>query len=255
MMKRRYLLLAIIAFGLVSPGAFAIDAKSRLTSMAEKLSKAKQFSVVMHMTYDSVQATGQKLEFGELNEVQLRRPNHLRVDSKKSNGEISGFISDGSVVTIFNKEDNVYAQAKSPGTIDDTVKYVVATLGVRLPLARMLVTTLPKELTSISSDIESIEINTLKSPTHHIAGRTDNVDFQVWLTNDNLPERILLTYKNEPGQPQFRSTFSNWNLDSNISDTTFTFTPPKGAEKIQLLLPEAPLVKEEAMSKVKGDNS
>ncbi len=139
--------------------------------------------------------------------------------------------------------------------LDESIKYVVGVLGLRLPLARMLVTTLPQELTSLSSDIEFIETNTLKSPTNHIAVRSDNVDFQVWISQDDLLERIVLTYKNEPGQPQFRATFSNWNLTSTIPDTVFSFTPPKGAEKIPFLLPAGPVAKEKTVSKAKGDKS
>jgi hypothetical protein len=52
-----------------------IDAKALLVGMAKKLAEARQFSVSIHMYYDVVQASGQKIQFGEVRKVQIRRPN------------------------------------------------------------------------------------------------------------------------------------------------------------------------------------
>ena len=63
------------------------------------------------------------------------------------------------------------------------------------------------------------------------------VDFQVWVAQGSqpLPRRIVITYKEETGQPQFWADLSNWNLAPEVSDTLFTFTPPDGADRIQFL--------------------
>ncbi|MBV8173453.1 MAG: DUF2092 domain-containing protein, partial [Verrucomicrobia bacterium] len=63
------------------------------------------------------------------------------------------------------------------------------------------------------------------------------VDFQVWVAQGNqpLPRRIVITYKDEPGQPQFWAHLSNWNLAPVISDALFAFTPPNGADRVQFL--------------------
>jgi len=68
----------------------------------------------------------------------------------------------------------------------------------------------------------------------HMAGRNDSVDFQVWVSMGDkpLPQRIVITYRHEVGQPQFWAQFSNWNLTPKISDSLFAFVPPKGAQKI-----------------------
>lgn len=239
MKRNNYLCLWVITLCLISTNSFAIDAKSQLIGMAEKLSKANDFSVFMNVSYDSIQTSGQKIEFDELHKVQIQRPNHFWIDTKTSDNEMDGITSDGSIMTIFNNNENVYSQSSSPGSIDQTIRYVVADLGMRVPLARLMVSTLPQELMALSGDdLEYVELNTLKNtPTHHIIGRTADVDFQVWIMPNMLPERIVLTYKSVPGQPQFRATFTDWNLNPNFSDSTFTYIPQKGAEKIQTVLP------------------
>ena len=108
---------------------------------------------------------------------------------------------------------------------------------MRFPLARLLVTTLPKELAALMTEVEFVERNTLgETPTDHIAGRTKEVDFQFWIGDDGWPRRIVLGYRNEPGQPEFRTNLVDWNLAPTVSDADFAFSPPKGAEKIPTIM-------------------
>ena len=46
------------------------------------------------------------------------------------------------------------------------------------------------------------------------------------------PRRITITYEHEKGSPQFRARLSGWDLSPQVTDATFAFEPPKGAEKI-----------------------
>lgn len=241
---------AVIIFFLLTGSVRADDGKKQLMDMATKIAEAKQFSVSMLMGYDAVQESGQKIEFSEMRKVLISRPNQMRIDTQLSNGDTKGMLFDGKVITLFNTSENVYSQTERPGDLDGAIRYAVAIMGVRFPLARMLVTTFPAELQKLSGDVDYVEQNTLGAvPTAHIADSTEGLDYQVWIAKDSLPRRIKLTYKNEPGQPQFWAEFTDWNLKPKVSDATFTFTPPKGAEKIQSIVPAAGT---KSMSKAKG---
>lgn len=237
--KRRFpwaLVPALLA--LVNGHAYAVEAGTRLIDMATKLAETKQFSVNVHMTYDVVQDSGQIIEFGELRTVQISRPEYLRVDAQQSDGDTGGLIFDGTTLTQFNQTQNVYSQIEKPGTVDNAVRYAVAELRVRLPLARMLVTSFPQEMSRLTTDVNFVERNTLgPEPTDHIAGNTADLDYQVWIRDDNFPSRIVLTYRNSPGQPQFRADFSDWNTTPALRRDSFKYKPPADAEKIPTLLP------------------
>jgi hypothetical protein len=71
-------------------------AMSSLKRMADFLSQAQRFSVMVDIGFDVVQDSGQKIEFGETREIVVRRPAHARVDSTKRDGGTSGFISPGA---------------------------------------------------------------------------------------------------------------------------------------------------------------
>ena len=220
-----------------APVAAAADAAALLTGMAGKLTKAERFSVTMVIRYDSVQATGQLIEFSERRDMVVQRPQKMRIDTRQSDGESSGLILDGSLVTQFNVDESVYAQLEQPGNLDDTIRYAVKNLGIRIPLARLLVSDLAAELGRNIERVALVETNQLgEEPIEHIAAVGASVDAQFWIRPDMLPARIVLVYRDTPGQPRFSADFSDWNLQPEIGQGTFRYDPPRGAEKIPVLL-------------------
>ena len=239
--KRLLTTALLLTFCLISGSVWAVDGRALFMEMAETLARAQQFSVTMQMRYDAVQDSGQKIEFSELRKVIIQRPNNLRVDARQSDGDQNGLLFDGKTITLFSKTENVYSRTRHPGNVDDAIRYAGGEMGIRIPLARMLVTNLPQELEKMVTKVEYVEKDTLKEPLDHIAVRSQKVDLQAWIAADKLPRRIILTYKNAPGQPQFRAEFTDWNLTPKIPTEAFRFTPPKGAEKIPTLLPQSQL--------------
>jgi hypothetical protein len=214
------------------------DAKGILLRMAHYLAQAPKFSVNISDTYDTVQASGQKIEFAATRKVTLSRPNGLRVEHEESDGEKNIVLYDGKDITVFSLTKNVYAQTAKGGGIDEAVKYLLKDLNMRLPLAMLLVSQLPEELERRTESLEYVEKTTIYGkPAHHLVASTKTVDYQVWIAEgpQPLPLRVVLTYKLTEGQPQFRAQFSNWDLAPQINDAQFTFTPPEGAAKIAFL--------------------
>lgn len=214
------------------------EPKAILMRMAEFLAKSPRFSVNLRTSYDVVQASGQKIEFGETRKVAVSRPDGLRVEAEHSDGEKHVVLYDGKDITVFNPSRNVYAQVYKPGGIDAAVMYFLRDLNMRLPLAILLVSRFPDELKRRTQSLDYVEGTEIHGvPAHHLAGRTETVDYQVWIAEgaQPLPLRVVLTYKNAEGQPQFQAHFSDWNLSPEVQDSQFAFTPPEGARKISFL--------------------
>jgi hypothetical protein len=216
-----------------------IEALDDLNRMAETLAQARGFSVTIRAGFDVVQDTGQKITFDERRQVTLIRPDRLRIEAEESDGKRTLVIYDGKAITVFNPEDNVYGQVEKIGSVDDVVRYVIQDLDVRLPLALLLVSTLPAELDQRLQSIDYVERDMLTAvPTDHLAGRGADVDFEIWLDTDNthLPQRLAITYKNEEGAPQYRAEFSDWKLNPKVSPVDLAFNPPDGAQRIPFLV-------------------
>jgi hypothetical protein len=216
-----------------------IRATSILKNMSEYLAQAGRFSVTIRDGYDVVQESGQKIEFGEHRMVTVSRPDRLRIEVERSDGQKDLVIFDGKDMTIYAANQNIYATTSRQGTLDQAIKYAVDDLKIRMPLSLMLLSTLPSELDNLGVSADYVETTTIADvPCDHLAARTTGgVDFQIWVAqgSEPLPRRIVITYKDENGQPQFWADLSNWNLAPDVSDTFFAFTPPDGAERIQFL--------------------
>jgi len=216
------------------------EARAILLKMANFLAEAPGFSVSVRSGYDAIQEDGQRIEFGERRKILLQRPDRLCVEMERSDGEQGLVLFDGRVITAFKADDNVYARVERPGNVDGAVVFLVRDLQMTLPLARMFLTTLPQELENRVESVAYVEENTLFAvPVDHLAARTAEVDLQVWVAQGEqpLPRRVVITYRNAPGQPQFRADFTDWNLAPEAGAADFTFTPPAGAEQIPFLAP------------------
>lgn len=211
------------------------QASAILMRMAEFLSKAQRFSVGVSGGYDAVQESGQKIEFGEKRMVTLSRPDRLRIESERSDGAKTLTVFTGKEIMLIDMASKVYASAPQTGGLDETIIHYVKDLGMRLPLAVLLVSQLPAELKERVRSIDYVEkTSILGAVSHHLAARTDSVDFQVWVSDGDrpLPQRIVITYKQAKGEPRFWAQFSDWNLAPAIVETTFAVKPPEGLQKV-----------------------
>uniref|UniRef100_A0A832A216 DUF2092 domain-containing protein n=1 Tax=Desulfacinum infernum TaxID=35837 RepID=A0A832A216_9BACT len=213
-------------------------AMESLMRTAHFLAQLKEFRVHMRIGYDVVQESGQKIEFGERRTWTVVRPDRFRADVERSDGEKAAIVFDGKAITVYHPNLNMYAVSEISGDIDTAVKHLIKDLNVRMPLSLLLVTSLPKELEKRVVRADLVETSVLEgTPCAHLAVRGDAVDFQMWvpIEGDPLPRRIVLTYKNDEGQPQFWANFSDWNLTPNPPADFFSLDIPKDASRIQFL--------------------
>ena len=234
-----------------SPAASERDAQAitTLQRMADFLSQAQRLSVTAEISFDVVQESGEKLEFGETRQIVIRRPDRGRIDITKRDGATSGFIFDGQTIAVFNAKENVYATAAKPGTLDEAIDYFINDLDMRFPLAELFSSELAETLQEKVHAAYYVEQASIAGVScDHLAFRGDQADLQLWIAQGDqpLPSRIVITYKDAAGQPQFRAQFSGWNLAPDIPDSLFVFTPPAGATKIAFAARESlPTTQEE----------
>jgi hypothetical protein len=59
----------------------------------------------------------------------------------------------------------------------------------------------------------------------------------LWVETGDEPllRKIVVTYLQEPGSPQYAATIDTWNLNPELSASDFTYSPAAGFEPIQLV--------------------
>ena len=218
-------------------------ARALLLGMADFIARAPGLRVIMRSDYDAIQADGQRIAFGERRQILVQRPDKFRVEVERSDGERGTVVFDGRSITAFNARENVYARVDKAGSLDQALVYMVRDLRATLPLARMFTTGFPTDLDKRATSVVLVEECSLFDvPTDHLAVRSAEVDLQLWIARgaEPLPRRIVITYKNAPGQPQFRADLYDWKVVAKADAAAFAFAPPADAERIMYLAPRPP---------------
>ena len=214
------------------------EASAALMRMGQTLRGAEQFSFQARTIRVYADANGQPLHIFHTLKVVVHRPNRMLVDVSGDDGS-SKLVFDGKTAVIYSAAQKKYASIPVPeGTIQAMMKEAMGRLGVDFPLADFLTEAPDKAfLAGISSGrvVDTVTID--GSPYLHLFfSQPPGIELELWLAKDNqsLPRRLIVTYRDLPGQPNFIAEFSDWNLDIHPSDAEFTFQPPADAEQIQL---------------------
>jgi hypothetical protein len=214
--------------------ARAIDLLRR---MSDYLASLPEFSVRARHLTDVMLATGQKVQFESLSDVYVRRPDRLRSNRVGEVADIELYY-DGASVTLFGRRTRYYATTSAPATLDAMLDDVRARLDMEPPGADLLYSDVFAGLMADVTEAVYVGPSVVgRMPTHHLAFRARDVDWQIWIDDGArpLPRKYLITTKWSTGAPQSGVEFSDWKLTPGLDDTTFRFVPPSDGRRIDFL--------------------
>lgn len=210
------------------------DADRIFRASCKYLAESKAFGVKVEVWKDVVLPEGNKIQTTRTLEVQQRRPDKLHVEVQ-SPGASREFWYENKLVTMLDRNTNLYGVMEVPETVDKAIDAVEDQFGIEIPLGDVLVA---DPYSSLMENVVSTEYlgraTVLGVVCHHLAFTGPNADCQIWIADGAkpLPRKIVINFKNVTGSPQVTQIFSDWDLSSPISDSVFTFAPPRGALKI-----------------------
>lgn len=206
-----------------------------LKQMTSKVAGLQEFAVTLETGFDVLQPNGQKLEFGSRRTATIRRPDHARFTYQQRSGVAGELVFDGSAIWAYERDQNVYATIEQPGDIDASLDLVTIELGIPVPASDFFAKDPSIALAADVLEAQDLGTSTIDNqPARHIALRKPGVDYQIWISDATLlPVRVVITYHDEPGQPQFWARFLNWETAPTNGDAVFAFSPPEGAESIR----------------------
>ena len=213
------------------------EALEILKKATDYLSGFQQFHLKSDKTTDVVQESGQKLQFSASSEVSLKRPDRIFSSRMDDDGIKHNFWYDGKTATMYDEGEKVYGQIRVPETIDKMLDYLETVMEFPFPLADLLYNDL-SHLANIPLSGKLVDVSYLEGiACDHLAFRGESVDWQFWVDRGEKPlfQKIVITYKELPGEPQLSARLSEWDTQSSFSDTLFQFSVPEGARRIQVL--------------------
>ena len=221
---------AIPAFAAPAPEV-APEADRTLKAMSDYLGDLRSFSVKYDIDVEIVSTDAQKLQFSSSGELEVRRPDRLHVvrDTGFSRGEL---FADGKTVALFSPTKNGYLQVDAAGTIEKVMDQLRTAYGLDVAAADLL------DARPYASLIRGLKAGAYHGKAmvggvecHHLAFRTDEVDWQIWIRvgEKPLPIKYVITTKWMTAAPQYAIQFRDWAENGDAPDGRFQFTPPAGA--------------------------
>lgn len=219
--------------------AAAVDpaATKMLQQMTDYLGNLPSFSVHTQNTLEHQLDSGQRIDDDFSVSMTLSRPNKLQ--AQRLGGLINQvFYYDGKTLTLNNQNANVYATEPAPGTIEGMLDYASESLGLIMPASDLVYNNVyPLLIQGVTSAIVVGKAVIYDKTCNHLAFSRPDVDFQVWVADgsDPLPCKYVVTDKSTPALISTTSVFSDWNVKPSVSDSSFSFVPGKGTEKINFM--------------------
>jgi hypothetical protein len=208
--------------------------------MGAYLRALKVFGLRSETTTDEVLDNGQKVQFGATVDYLVRKPNGMRAEVV-SDRKRRQYFYDGKTVTVYGPTNRYYASAAAPPTITELLQFLDQKYDVDLPLADLFLWGTDKDgLDDIKSAINVGPSRIGGVECDHYVFRQADVDWQIWIERGKtpLPRKLVITTTSEPTQPQYVAVLK-WDLKPKLDNKSFTFAPPKGAQKIVLATAEA----------------
>ena len=214
--------------------AIAEQADRLIKEMSAYIGSAQEFTFHADVTFDHVLPSGQKLQFSAAEEVVLQRPGRLYVEW---NGDLGArkFWYDGKSVTLYDPATPFYASETAPPEVDDMLGQLLPKLDFVPPLADFLYRDPYKAVRDniqYGFDLGQTDVN--GRSCRALAFVEKDIDWQIWIENGPqlTPCKLVISYKNQPAQPQFTAVFSDWDFAPRIAEPVFTPELPPGTQKI-----------------------
>ena len=208
----------------------AIDALERMSSY---LASLQSFSLRAAMATDLVLESGQKVQVDNTVEMAVRKPNHLYVESYSAS-HLRELTYDGKALTIYGEPSKYYASVPTGKTIAELIDIAAKKYGIELPLADLFFWG-SAQRAKLESAVRIGPERLDGKVCQLYAFRQEGADWQACITDGKqaLPLKLVVTTINDPVQPQNVYRLQ-WQTSPKFSADLFTFTPPKGAQRIEL---------------------
>jgi hypothetical protein len=207
-----------------------------LQRMSHSLASAKALRFRAHDMVDQMMDNGQKLQYSRTLDVATRRPGAVRVSVNGDAEQVEYAYAEGKL-TIVNERERCWTVQEVPRTTDEMFDFLAERYGITAPLADLLFTDPYQAMTGRVRVGQYLGLHLVgQTKCHHLAFRQEGIDWQIWIedTDRAVPRKVVITYKELPGQPQFIALLDEWDLSADLPDATFNLAVPSGYKRVDL---------------------
>jgi hypothetical protein len=248
---RKCLVIAAAIAGLMPlNSAFAQDARQLLKAMSDYIAAQQTFSFTYQSTIEVVTHDFEKLQFVSSGTATVSRPDKIRVTRRGGFVDLE-LVFDGSMLSVYGKNLNAYAQVEGKGTLED-LSGRLSDAGIDPPGADLFTANAFDELMDGVTEADhfaSAFVNGVEC--EYLTFRKRDIDWQIWIEAGErpIPRRYVITSKQIAQAPQYTLEISDFKSGSAVASPSFDFEKPATAKKVDMSeldhLDELPAPKDE----------
>lgn len=223
----------------VRAGTPTIDpaATESLKQMSDYLGGLKQFKVKTQNTVEDMLVSGHRIDIDVSAEVTISRPNRI-LSERRGDMVDQVFYYNGNTLTLYNPGQNVYATRSVPDSFEGLFKYMYEKLSFGIPVSDLVYSDsypLLMEGVKLAAVLEKTYIDGIRCD--HLLFSRPGVDFQIWISEGDrpLPLKYIVTDTTTPELLSVSTFMTDWNVQPEVKDDLFIFTPPKGTQAIDFM--------------------
>lgn len=228
---------AILLASQLTPGSsvHAQDAQRILKAMSDHIAGQKSIAVTFDADIEVLTTELQKIQFTSSGQIVMTRPDKLHATRRGGYADVE-MVFDGTTVSVAGKHNNIYTQAKVPGSIDKLVDQL-RDMGVAIPGADLILARVHEQLLEDVIDAKYVGHGVIDGvDCEHLAFRTTETDWQIWVEIGPrpVPRKYIITSKTVTAAPQYTLRIKSWTSDPKIAADAFVFKPPSGAKLVDI---------------------
>jgi hypothetical protein len=198
------------------------------------LASTPRFSFEAEETFDEVFDHAPRLQLTNVRHLLVDKPGRMTAQAEGDTLYRAVWF-DGRHISALNKEENVYTTLDQPPTLDAALDLLETKYKVDVPLTDFVYSDPYAVLSEGLLYGEYLGIHEAAGvDCHHLAFSQASIDWQLWIDAGEkpLPRKLVISYRDEPGVPQYFAVIRKWDLDPTISEGAFRFEPPQGATRV-----------------------
>ena len=175
-------------------------------------------------------------QLGE-HDVYMTGPDRMLVNSNGDKGH-RGYWYNGSDMVFYSYSENNYATMPAPDNIIAAIDSLHRTYSIDFPAADFFYPTFVDDLIKQSERIAFVGVSRgAGMDCYHIVATGKDQDVQVWIANDATFLPVMYVYADKAGDrtTELTGRFSDWQINPDLPEAMFNFTPPPGAHQVSIL--------------------
>lgn len=196
-----------------------------LQNMSYFLGSKDEYTFKAEVMFDQLINQNRKIQYSAEEKVFLKKKGNMTIEYVSDLGGYKLWFEDGKT-TILELPTNQFSITTLPATIDQALNTLKSKYNFTPALSDFLYINTFRVLTQnvISGNYFGTS-RVFGVRCDHLAFIQEDIDWQIWIEmgKRKIPRKLVITYKNLPGQPQFIAILRDWVIDKPI--TNFAFKP------------------------------